>query len=791
MSSHHLNTEPVLERLFFNNRVFFLVFFLLATVVLGWQATQYRIDASFEKMIPLKHPFIQNWMERRDELGSGGNSLRISVEAKEGDIFDAGYMESLRRLTDDVFYLPGVDRAALKSLWTANVRWLEVTEDGFEGGPVIPQTYDGSRQSLDELRVNILRSGQVGSLVANNFRSSIIEFPLLEFNPETGEKLDYKELSQKLEELRTKYSVQGVDLHIIGFAKILGDLFEGVDAIKIFFLLAIAITLVLLLAYSRCLKSTLVAVFCSLVAVVWQLGLLTAMGFGIDLYSILVPFLVFAIGVSHGVQIINNIGIESAHDASSLEAARRTFRTLYISGMLALVSDAIGFLTLLVIEISVIRDLAIAASIGVAVIILTNLVLLPVLMSYIGVSKRASERLKVTEKKEAITWRVMSYFAHPVVAPLSVVLAVAGFGGSYYFSQDLKIGDLDPGAPELRADSRYNLDNKFITENYSTSADTFITMVETDTEQCSSYAFMDALDRYMWHMKNVDGVQDAVSMVTVAKQVIKGLNEGNPKWQALSRNQYVLNNAISNQTAQQLYNKDCSLAPVLIFLEDHKAETLQRVVQATEAFAAENNRDGLTFLMATGNAGVEAATNEVIAYAQNQMLVFVYGVVSILCLITFRSARALICIIVPLALTSLLCQALMAQLGIGIKVATLPVIALGVGIGVDYGIYIYTRLEGFLRQGMPLQQAYYMTLRTTGKAVIFTGITLAIGVGTWIFSPIKFQADMGMLLTFMFVWNMIGAIWLMPALARFVLRPELLASKAREEAVLKSQTSAG
>jgi len=153
------------------------------------------------------------------------------------------------------------------------------------------------------------------------------------------------------------------------------------------------------------------------------------------------------------------------------------------------------------------------------------------------------------------------------------------------------------------------------------------------------------------------------------------------------------------------------------------------------------------------------------------MLICVYGVVSLLCLLTFRSWRPVLCIMLPLVLTSILCQALMAQLGIGIKVGTLPVIALGVGIGVDYGIYIYSRLESYLQMGHSLREAYLETLLTTGKAVCFTGLTLAIGVGTWILSPIKFQADMGILLTFMFLWNMIGALWLLPALARFLIKP--------------------
>ncbi|MDZ7784176.1 MAG: MMPL family transporter [Halioglobus sp.] len=202
-----------------------------------------------------------------------------------------------------------------------------------------------------------------------------------------------------------------------------------------------------------------------------------------------------------------------------------------------------------------------------------------------------------------------------------------------------------------------------------------------------------------------------------------------------------------------------------MFLDDHKAATLERVTNSVKAFAARHNSDDIRFVLAAGNAGIEAATNEEIASAELRMLLLIYGVVCALIFISFGSWRPVVCIVLPLALTSVLCRALMVELGIGVKVATLPVIALGVGVGVDYGIYIYNRLSRFLLQGQPLREAYFNTLKTTGSAVFFTGVTLAIGVATWIFSPIKFQADMGKLLTFMFLWNMVGAMWLLPALA--------------------------
>jgi hypothetical protein len=757
-------SEQLLERVLFHRRRTLLVLFGLVTLLLGWQASQIRPDASFVKMIPTEHPYVENYLNYRDDLAGLGNSLRVVVAATDGDIFTAAFQDSLRRVTDELFFVPGVDRSALASIWTPNVRWTEVTEEGFVGGPVIPDDYDGSAASLEQLRINILRSGQVGRLVANDFGSAIVQVPLFDRDPQTGAALDYQQLSHRLESLvREPYASADIRIHITGFAKVVGDLIDGARDVALFFAVAFGVTLVLLYLYSGSLSGTLIPLACSLVAVIWQLGLLRWLGYGLDPYSMLVPFLVFAIAVSHGVQIVNTIAQEAADGADRLLAARRAFRALYIPGLTALLSDGLGFVTLMVIQIQVIQDLAIAASVGVAVIILTNLLLLPLLMSWSGVGARAIARTRRSQASTRSRWALLTVFARPrgAVAALLVAggLALAGLQAG----SQLKIGDLDAGAPELRKDSRYNLDNAFVTSHYSTSSDVFVVMVTTAPEQCSSFATLGLVDRFQHFLSDVPGVQSSLSLADVSERVTAGLNEGSLKWRSISRNQFVINASLA-YVPGGLMNTDCSLLPLILFLDDHKAETLSRVTGRVKAFAAQHDSEQIQFRLAAGNAGIEAATNEVIGTAQYQMLLWVYGVVGLLCLLSFRSLRTVLCIILPLALTSLLCQALMARLGIGVKVATLPVIALGVGIGVDYGIYIYTRLNSYLLQGLALPDAYLATLRTTGKSVAFTGLTLAIGVVLWVLSPIKFQADMGILLTFMFLWNMLGALILLPAL---------------------------
>ncbi len=769
----------LLERAVFNHRRAVMLVCALVTVLLAVLAlTRLTLSASFEKMIPRSHPYIQAYLENRAELRGLGNALRIVVQSRNGDIFDAKYQQTLKAVHDEIFLTPGVDRAWVKSLWAPGVRWTEVTEEGFQGGPVMPDNFDGSAASTERLRNNIARAGIVGSLVGTDFKSSMLVVPLLDTDPGTGARLDVRALSKALETIRSKVEAGGqAQMQVIGFAKLVGDLMEGLVQVALYFGLAALIASAILWAYTRCMRSTALVMACSLVAVVWQLGLVAALGFELDPYSILVPFLVFAIGVSHGAQKMNGIMQDIARGAHRLVAARYTFRRLFLAGMTALLADAVGFAVLMVIDIAVIQDLALTASLGVAVLIFTNLILLPVLLSYVGVSPAAAARTLRADSAAAQNQgfnrllTLLARFVAPRWAAVTVIVSALLLAGGYAVSTQLKIGDLDPGAPELRADSRYNRDNAYVTGHYALSSDTFAVIVKTPKEGCLKYETLVEADRLAWALQQVPGVLTTLSLTNAVRQITAGSNEGSPKWLTIARNQDVLNYGAQQASVNNpdLFNTDCSVMPVIAYLSDHRAETLDRVVQAADGFAQDHASPDRQFLLAAGSAGIEAATNIVVRKAWVQMLGLVYAAVTVLCFITFRNWRAVVVAVLPLVITSVLCEALMVALGIGVKVATLPVIALGVGIGVDYALYLLSVQLAQQRAGVPLAQAWRVALQFTGKVVVLVGITLAAGVATWALSPIKFQADMGLLLAFMFVWNMVGAVVLIPALSHFLL----------------------
>lgn len=773
----------LLERIIFNHRLAVVISCIVITLLLAAGAAwKLSMNASFEKMIPQSQTYIRNFLEHRKDLRGLGNALRIVVENPRGDIFDAQYQETLRKINDDLFLTPGVDRAWLKSLWTPSVRWTEVTEEGFRGGPVMPESYSGSAKDAEQLRLNIARAGIVGRFVGNDFKSSMLFVPLLDVDPQTGKPIDYRALSRSLEDqIRVRFGGDGetaVRVHIIGFAKLVGDLIDGMAQVMAYFGVAALIAIGIIFLYTRCVRSTALVVACSAIAVAWQLGLVALLGFKLDPFSILVPFLIFAIGVSHGAQKMNGIMQDIGRGTHRLVAARYTFRRLFLAGMTALLADAVGFAVLMVIDIPVIQDLALTASVGVAVLIFTNLILLPVLLSYTGVSEAAAARSLRAEREEragkglAALWEGLDRFTERTWAGAAIAIALLLGVAGFIVSLQLKIGDLEPGAPELRANSRYNKDIAYIAANYSLSSDLFAVIVKTGPEGCLNYQTLVEADRLAWELQQLPGVQTTIFLGNAVRQITAGSNEGSPKWQTIARNQDVLNYGAQQASVNNpdLFNNDCSVMPVIAYLADHKAETLARVVETAERFAAEHGTPERQFLLAAGNAGIEAATNIVVRDANRSMLFYVYGAVILLCFITFRSWRAVVVAVVPLILTSILCEALMVALGMGVKVATLPVIALGVGIGVDYALYLLSIQLAQQRAGVPLALAYRRSIQFTGKVVALVGITLAAGVVTWVWSPIKFQADMGILLTFMFIWNMIGALVLIPALSHFLLK---------------------
>ncbi|MBK6348870.1 MAG: MMPL family transporter [Proteobacteria bacterium] len=748
-------------------RAAFAVVFALVSIGLGVAALGVKFDPGFIKQIPVAHEFMKAFLQHGTRF-SGANRILVNVRWKgEGDIYNKEYMDVLREVTDEVFFTAGVDRARVFSLFTPNVRYIEVTEQGFAGEVVIPSQFSGDAESPARVRSNVVRSGEIGRLVANDMKGSLVRADLLEVDPSTGEKLNYSQLSKKLEEIRTRFSNDDIEINLIGFAKVTGDVIDGLLTVVTFFAIAFAITAVLLWLYSRSLNLTIVALLVAMLPVLWLLGILRLLGMGMDPMSILVPFLVFAIGVSHAVQMTHTWQMDVQAGMNAREAAEAAFRKMAIPGTIALLTNAVGFGVIMFIEIPIVYELGIIACLGLLLMVITNKMILPIVLSHLPLERTAGG-VPPTDGRHRLWWTVAGACEKPAAGWIllgAVVLLIAGG----LQARSLVTGDVGSGAPELRSNSIYNIDNDRIISTYSIGMDVLSIYGETKgfDDACLDWGVMNALERLDNFTRGVDGVQSVTTVATIAKVAAGGNNEANPRWAGLQRPEAALRTGTRAADPDLgLNDESCRTLHIVVYLRDHKGSTLHHVVSQVRDYIEANPAEHVTFRLAGGNAGVAAATNAAVEHAEVQMLLSLYVVIALMVHLSFRSWKATLCVMVPLMLVSVLCNALMPLLGIGLKVSTLPVITLGVGVGVDYGIYLCDVVMHELRaRGCTLREAIYEAMLQRGTAVVFTGLTMAFGVGTWVFAPLKFQADMGVLLVFMFLVNVVGAMLLLPALA--------------------------
>jgi predicted RND superfamily exporter protein len=934
-----------IEPLIYARRRLTMGILLAITLLLAIAAARIAPDAGFDKSIPLKHPYMQVYKQYEESFG-GANTILVALLRKDGDIYDENFLRRLKQATDAVFFLPHIDRSQVQSLFTPNVRYIEVIEGGLDGAGVVPPEYNvdtpPSPEVLAKIRDHVGKAGIVGRLVANDQHGALVQADLLETDPVSGARIDYAEVSQLLEDrvrgrfasplkfvykarhdivagrdytiragdpvkpgevlfaagaiVATGYTaipawrrwfaqlrasrrqddgsaldlpIRGsllaveqqqneeytpdIEIHIVGFAKVVGDVIEATRQVVLFFVLTLALTLLLLWAYVGYFKLAVLPLACAAIAVIWEFGLLKLLGKGLDPFAILVPFLILSVSVSHGVQYVNAwIGEIADNGRNSRDASLFTWRRLAIYGTMAIITDVAGFAMIALIPVGIVQEMALNACLGMAAIVVTNKVIMPIWLSWTQVHDIPAF-VEMHRRRDRVFDGLRHFLSHiarprPAIAALLIAAVLLGWG--LWRGRDVQIGDSQIGVPELLPDSRYNLDNAAVVAHFALGTDLIKVIAETDADACAQYEVMEQVDRLAWHLSNTDGVQSTLSLPQLSRLVYSDFVDGSPKFHVLARDTDVLKQAIAPITPPTgMLNESCSAMPVWTFLADHKARTIQRVVaevkrfdaaNAAEFYAAHHDVDAaycdaknaarratgtvrtaiaareaqlraaniadrsiadepqtealqqkladaqrrlqgmdkscpVNFALASGNVGVMAATNELVQANEKRILVYVYLAIALCVWLSFFEWQGIVAIMLPLLLVSMLAYAVMAILGIGMKIATLPVVALAVGIGVDYGIYVYATFADACAGGFAREQAYFKTLRMTGKAVVFTGATLSLGVAAWLFSGLQFQRDMGKLLVFMFSANMFGAILLLPAIASFVVKPRQLA----------------
>jgi len=757
-----------LERFFFGYRGPVLGVLAVFTLAMAVSASRLHMDAGYEKQMPIGHEYIQTFNQYKGEL-FGANRLTVVVRARSGTIWSQEGLKRLYDVTEAVRFLPNIDRLGIQSLWTPSAQIYEITEDGFRAEPVIAQTVTPDRltpEIIADIERSTSQGGFIGSLVSRDQKAAMIIAEIAEFD-RTGKKIDYVAYNREIEDtIRRPFEDVGFEIQIIGFAKEIGEIAEGAKGVLYFCVIAVLLTMAAVYWYCHSIRFTILPIACSLTSLVWQFGTLTFLGYGLDPLGVLVPFLIFAIGVSHGVQQINFIVRELAAGKTTAEAARSSFTGLLIPGTLALITAFVSFITLLLIPIPMVRELAITASLGVAYKIVTNLIMLPVAATYLHFTPDYAEKALLKRDARARWLKTLSHAAEPRNAIAIVVVAGLVLAAAVWESRDRVVGSLQPGADELDASSRFNLAAVSIAGAFDVGLDWLSVVVEAPANSCDNAAVGNYVDALTAFTEHVPGVASASSYSELLKTYNEGYNEGNPKMFAVPTDPTNYSSLTEEIRRTRGYvNKDCSMAALHLYLTDHKATTIRAVIAEVKRFAETHAEPGVRVRLAAGNAGVAAAINDEVEQSETPMLVNVYLAIIVLVFLVYRDFRATIASCVPLTVGTFIGYWFMKVAGIGLTVATLPVMVLAVGVGVDYAFYIYNRIQLHLSRGEPIVLALENSIQEVGMATVFTALTLALGVATWAFSALRFQADMGKLLAFMFIVNLVMAMTVLPALA--------------------------
>ena len=742
--------------------------FAVFTLVMAYSGQKLRMEAGYEKQMPTGHEYIKTFQRYHDDL-FGANRLTIVVKARHGTIWTQEALTRLHLVTQAVFFLPNVDRLGVQSLWTPNTFVNETTADGFNANALIDGTVTPESLTPDiihTIQLGTSKGGFVGELVARDQTSAMVTAEIGEVGAD-GKKLDYVAYNQLLnEKIRKAFEDDQFEIQIIGFAKQIGDIVEGASSVLVFCGIALLLTVLAVYWYCRSIRLTLLPIACSLTSLVWQFGTLHLMGYGLDPLAVLVPFLVFSIGVSHGVQQINYIVREIANGKTSNEAARSSFTGLLIPGTLALVTAFVSFITLLLIPIPMVKELAVISSIGVGYKIFTNLVMLPVAASFFNFSADFAAKAMVSRDQRARWLKKLSLVAEPRNALIVTGIALLVLVVAVFQSRDRVVGTLQPGASELRPESRFNRDAVSIAASYNMGLDWLSVVFEAPKDSCNNVAIGKYEDDFNWVMAPVPGILAINSFADHMRTYSQGVNESLPKMNVIPIDPTNYG-AIAAEIARNrgYVNSDCSMTATHLYLTDHKAKTINGVIEKVKQFRDNNKLAGVNVRLAAGNAGVIAAINDEVEKSELPMMLYVYAAIAILVLLAYRDLRAVLACCLPLTVATFVGYWFMKVEEIGLTVATLPVMVLAVGIGVDYAFYIYNRLQLHLAKGEDIVNALEHSIREVGMATIFTAITLSIGVATWSFSQLKFQADMGKLLAFMFMVNLVMAMTALPAFA--------------------------
>lgn len=754
-----------LDKQIFHNPKIVLGFIVGLTLFFALQIPSVRMYSDFSDLLPQSHPYIQLHNEIKDNFG-GANVIIVGVEVKDGDIFSNEALGLVHEVTQAVDSLPGINHNLVTSFTHRTTRQVWLTEMGnINSDPYFkPQDPALSVDQLIQLKKDVVANPRVyGPLISPDMKTALVKAQLNEGM------LDYEETFRQLQELRSEYAHQGVNIYATGQPVLVGWAYYYKNQIFQILAFTALIMLSLLIFHFRTLYGVLVPLGGVLVSTIWGIGIISLFGYNIDPLGLVIPFLISARAMSHGIQLVERYYVElEGHDNSEI-AARRTFESLFRPGTLGVVSDAIGLLLIAIGSIPLNTKLAHYASLWALCIIITVLLAVPLLLSILPKPKTTTLKKNALRKVGVFSSDVVSSYPKYILT-MAAVVVVAGA----YLASHVTIGESEPGSPILYRDHDYNISSKAINDSFPGSEELYIVAEHRDEGGIKRPEVLLALEGLERHMMLDPEVGGAKGIPDLIKQVNRLLHNDDPRWQQIPKEQNYVGGLMFTYMAsspvpgalKEFTDPAAKVANLVFFYKNHQGETIRRAIHTAKQWIEDNEGkvDGLTIRLAGGTIGVTAAMNEAAFETNKLVLPLVFGLIFLSVMLFYSSFHAGFMMFIAMLFATTLTYAYMGVAEVGININTVPIIAVGVGVGIDYSIYMMDRIREEMLKYRDIKLAVNKALNTTGLAISFTAITLIAGIVMWIFlSDLRFQADAALLLSVMIVLNGMAALWLVPS----------------------------
>ncbi|MBL4802039.1 MAG: MMPL family transporter [Emcibacter sp.] len=767
-------------RLCVDSRKIVLVVVFLATAILSFFAQRIEVKTIFEDLQPASHSYIQVHERFKNTFG-GTNIITFMIEAKEGTIFQMSVLDKVQKITRGLLKIDAINEFQIYSLAGKKLKEVRASTEGISTRPYMWPNLPKSQAEIEELKQAVLRNPLVyGPYVSEDLRATLITVDFFD------DLLDYNLAYEQAYDLIARVTDDSVDIRLVGNPVLYGWVNHYLPETVNLVLLALTIFLMLLFIINRTWRGTILPLLSAAVSAIWALGVAQLCGINFDPLVVVIAMLITARAVSHSVQMITRFheeidNVPEGQKLCSITAAKKTLQDLVRPGLLGIATDAGCVAVVAISPIPLLQKLVVLAIVWISTVAISSVILTPVLLSWVKKPKTYAHGLNldlllIRPFLDFCVRIVATRARYMVVAIATVIFVVCGV-----YSLNLKVGDANPGSPILWPEASYNKDSAAINEQFPGADRMFVVVGGDHMNQAKDVQVLDTMLRFQRYMEAQEEIGGTLSIADILPAVNMTLREGNFRYSELGDSNlvngelmYMFENAAEPGDLNRFVDVSRTNASITLYFGDRQGTTIRTAIARINQFIDENPEvQQAKIHLAGGVIGVIAAVNEVILSGQIQSIALALFILVMMCILVYRSSIAGMFFMVPVVLSNLVTFAFMAWQNIGMNINTVPVAALGIGLGVDYALYICDRIKSEYQLGKEPLEAISISLHCAGRGVLVTALVLIASICVWLFSSLRFQAEMGMLIALWLTVSALSALFLMPALA-YICKPKFI-----------------